>query len=109
LTLSDDIRVIIIKIADRLHNMRTLGSMPQHKQMKIASETIYLFAPLAHRLGLYNIKIELEELSLKYRFPDEYAEIAEKLAQTNAQRTAFIERFNAPIIKKLHSNGISFE
>ncbi|MEG2755833.1 MAG: HD domain-containing protein, partial [Mucinivorans sp.] len=69
LTLSDDIRVIIIKIADRLHNMRTLGSMPQHKQMKIASETIYLFAPLAHRLGLYNIKIELEELSLKYRFP----------------------------------------
>lgn len=75
LTLSDDVRVILIKIADRLHNMRTLGSMPPHKQMKITSETIYLFAPLAHRLGLYAIKSELEDLTLKYRFPEEYRQI----------------------------------
>lgn len=109
LTLSDDIRVIIIKIADRLHNMRTLGSMPQHKQMKIASETIYLFAPLAHRLGLYAIKTELEDLSLKYRFPEEYAEIAEKLSHTSESRSQFIERFNAPIVKKLRDNHINFE
>lgn len=109
LTLSDDVRVIIIKLADRLHNMRTLGFMPQHKQMKIASETIYLFAPLAHRLGLYNIKTELEDLSLKYRFPEEYKEIADKLAQTEANRQLFIERFNEPIIEKLKQNNIYFD
>jgi len=78
LTLSDDVRVILIKIADRLHNMRTLGSMPPHKQMKITSETIYLFAPLAHRLGLYAIKSELEDLTLKYRFPEEYGRSSKK-------------------------------
>ena len=90
LTLSDDIRVCLIKSADRLHNMRTLGSMPKHKQMKIASETIYLFAPLAHRLGLYAIKTEFEDLSLKYRFPEEYNQIKQKLADTEPQRLQFI-------------------
>lgn len=109
LTLSDDVRVIIIKLADRLHNMRTLEHMPQHKQMKIAGETIYLFAPLAHRLGLYNIKTELEDLSLKYRFPEEYYEIGQKLAATEASRQEFIEKFNAPIIKKLNDNHIYFD
>lgn len=109
LTLSDDVRVIIIKLADRLHNMRTLEFMPQHKQMKIAGETIYLFAPLAHRLGLYNIKTELEDLSLKYRFPEEYKEIADKLQQTEINRLLFIERFNQPIIEKLKENNIYFE
>ena len=76
LTLSDDVRVILIKIADRLHNMRTLESMPPHKQMKITSETIYLFAPLAYRLGLFAIKSELEDLSLKYRFPEDYRHLS---------------------------------
>lgn len=108
LTLSDDVRVIIIKIADRLHNMRTLGSMLPHKQMKIASETIYLFAPLAHRLGLYGIKSELEDLSLKFRFPFEYAEIEERLEQTRASRDEFVETFEAPIIEKLQQVGIEF-
>ena len=109
LTLSDDVRVIIIKLADRLHNMRTLQHMPQHKQMKIAGETIYLFAPLAHRLGLYNIKTELEDLSLKYRFPDEYYEIEQQLVATEVSRMEFIEKFNQPIIKKLKDNNIAFE
>lgn len=109
LTLSDDIRVCLIKIADRLHNMRTLGAMPKHKQMKIASETIYLFAPLAHRLGLYTIKTEFEDLSLKYRFPDEYNQIKQKLADTELQRLQFIEKFNPPIIEKLKENNIEFE
>ena len=109
LTLSDDIRVCLIKIADRLHNMRTLGSMPKHKQMKIASETIYLFAPLAHRLGLYTIKTEFEDLSLKYRFPDEYNQIKQKLADTEPQRLQFIEKFTPPIIEKLKENDIEFE
>ncbi len=109
LTLSDDIRVCLIKIADRLHNMRTLGSMPKHKQMKIASETIYLFAPLAHRLGLYLIKTEFEDLSLKYRFADEYNQISQKLADTEVQRLQFLEKFNPPIIEKLKENNIEFE
>ncbi|MEG2866027.1 MAG: HD domain-containing protein, partial [Mucinivorans sp.] len=109
LTLSDDVRVIIIKLADRLHNMRTLGSMLPHKQMKIASETIYLFAPLANRLGLYSIKCELEDLSLKFRFPEEYAAIEEKLFSTNASRQQYIERFNHPLIQKLTHSNIKFE
>ncbi len=109
LTLSDDVRVILIKIADRLHNMRTLGSMPPHKQMKITSETIYLFAPLAYRLGLYAIKSELEDLTLKYRFPEDYKQIEAKIRETEAGRTRFIEKFNAPIIEKLRENGIDFE
>lgn len=109
LTLSDDVRVIIIKLADRLHNMRTLGSMPSHKQMKIVSETIYLFAPLAHRLGLYKIKTELEDLSLKYSFYDEYASIAKTLSETESARSEYIDKFNAPIIDVLKQNGIEFE
>ncbi|WP_300285328.1 RelA/SpoT family protein [uncultured Alistipes sp.] len=109
LTLSDDVRVILVKIADRLHNMRTLGSMPPHKQMKITSETIYLFAPLAYRLGLYAIKSELEDLTLKYRFPEDYKQIEAKIRETEAGRTRFIEKFNAPIIEKLRENGIDFE
>ncbi len=108
LTLSDDVRVILIKIADRLHNMRTLGSMPPAKQIKITGETIYLFAPLALRLGLFSIKSELEDLSLKYRFPDQYAEIEQKLGETEAGRAQFIEKFNAPIIKRLKDDGIDF-
>ena len=109
LTLSDDVRVIIIKLADRLHNMRTLASMPQHKQVKIVSETIYLFAPLAHRLGLYKIKTELEDLSLKYSFPAEYNQITAKLSETESSRSMFIDKFNAPIIERLNQNGIEYE
>ncbi len=109
LTLSDDVRVIIIKIADRLHNMRTLDSMPAHKQMKITGETIYLFAPLAHRLGLFSIKSELEDLSMRYRFPDDYRFIKEKIAVTESNRQQYIERFNAPIIELLKANNIDFE
>ena len=86
LTLSDDVRVILIKIADRLHNMRTLGAMPLNKQIKITGETIYLFAPLAYRLGLYSIKTELEDLCMKYRFPQPYAEITEKLRASESER-----------------------
>ncbi len=109
LTLSDDVRVIIIKIADRLHNMRTLGSMPPKKQTKIVSETITLFAPLAHRLGLYAIKTELEDYSLKYTYPEEYEMISNKLKSTSASRNEFVERFNAPIIEKLKENKIDFQ
>lgn len=109
LTLSDDVRVILIKIADRLHNMRTLGAMPINKQIKITSETIYLFAPLAHRLGLYSIKTELEDLCMMYRFPDQYREISDKLSRTKDQLNEYITRFNAPIIETLKRNGIDFE
>jgi GTP pyrophosphokinase len=109
LTLLDDVRVILIKIADRLHNMRTLGSMPREKQVKITSETIYLFAPLAYRLGLHAIKSELEDLSLKYRFPDQYAEIEAKLEETKKNRAELIERFDEPIIRRLKENGVDFE
>lgn len=86
LTLSEDVRVILIKIADRLHNMRTLESMREDKQLKIASETIFIYAPLAHRMGLYNIKSELEDLSLKYTKPDAYFNIEHKLTETEAER-----------------------
>ncbi|MDR0955065.1 MAG: RelA/SpoT family protein [Rikenellaceae bacterium] len=109
LTLSDDVRVILIKLADRLHNMRTLGSMPVHKQLKITSETMYLFAPLAHRLGLHSVKTELEDLSLRYRFPDEYQQIEGKLKATDASRNEYIDRFDAPIVQILRENGIDFE
>ena len=108
LTLSDDIRVILIKISDRLHNMRTLGSMPRNKQLKITSETMYLFAPLAYRLGLYAIKTELEDLSLKYMYPEQYAEIEAKLNATAAERNVFIEKFIAPIRERLTEAGIDF-
>ncbi len=109
LTLTDDVRVILVKIADRLHNMRTLGSMPHNKQIKITSETIYLFAPLAYRLGLFAIKSELEDLSMKYRYPKDYEYIVAKLEETKAGRDKFIESFNAPIIDMLERYGIKYE
>ena len=109
LTLSDDVRVILIKIADRLHNMRTLGAMPMNKQIKITGETIYLFAPLAYRLGLYSIKSELEDLCMKYRFPQQYAEITQKLQESEASRREFINKINAPIIASLNRDNINYE
>ena len=109
LTLSDDVRVILIKIADRLHNMRTLGSMLLNKQIKITGETIYLFAPLAYRLGLYSIKSELEDLCMKYRFPQQYAEITQKLHESEASRREFIDKFNAPIIAALNRDNFNYE
>ena len=109
LTLSDDVRVILIKIADRLHNMRTLGAMSMNKQIKITGETIYLFAPLAYRLGLYSIKSELEDLCMKYRFPQQYAEITQKLQESEASRREFINKFNAPIIASLNRDNINYE
>ncbi|MDE6861439.1 MAG: HD domain-containing protein, partial [Alistipes sp.] len=109
LTLSDDVRVIIIKLADRLHNMRTLGAMPLNKQIKITSETIYLFVPLAYRLGLYAIKTELEDLCMKYRFPKEYEEISHKIDDTESERQAYIERFITPIVEVLDRDNIKYE
>ena len=109
LTLSDDVRGIIIKIADRLHNMRTLGAMPHHKQIKITSETIYLFVPLAYRLGLHAIKSELEDLCMKYRFPEEYATIQRQIDDTRRERDDYIERFMAPIREVLDRNGFQYE
>ncbi|MGI9527696.1 MAG: RelA/SpoT family protein [Weeksellaceae bacterium] len=109
LTLSEDVRVIIIKIADRLHNMRTLDSMPEHKQLKIASETIYIYAPLAHRMGLYNIKSELEDLSLKYTAPEEYFNIAKKLKDTEEDRKKYIQEFTEFVSAKLDEEGLSYE
>lgn len=109
LTLAEDVRVILIKIADRLHNMRTLDSMAQHKQLKIASETIYIYAPLAHRLGLYTIKSELEDLYLRYTAPNEYYHIVEKIEQTRASRDKFIRDFVRPIRKALQTEGFHFE
>jgi len=105
LTLSDDIRVILIKLADRLHNMRTLGSMPRDKQLKISSETFYLYAPLAHRLGLHAIKSELEDLCLKYTEPEAYKDIAKKLKETKTSRESFIQNFIRPIEKDLNIMG----
>ena len=109
LTLSDDVRVILIKIADRLHNMRTLQFMPLNKQIKITGETIYLFAPLAYRLGLYPIKSELEDLCMKYRFPEEYEKISGLLAQSADKRQEYIDRFCKPIIEILDRNNIEYE
>lgn len=109
LTLSDDVRVILIKLADRLHNMRTLDSMPRDKQLKIASETSYLYAPLAHRLGLYTIKTELDDLAMKYTEPDMYRAIAQKLQQTKRERNKFINEFIDPIKDELSKQGFRFE
>ncbi len=106
LTLADDVRVILIKLADRLHNMRTMEFMARHKQLKIASETSYLYAPLAHRLGLYAIKSELEDLSMKYTDPDTYKFIARKLNEKKAEREKFIASFVAPIKEILAGEGI---
>ncbi|HCY45048.1 MAG TPA: RelA/SpoT family protein [Flavobacteriales bacterium] len=109
LTLSDDIRVILIKLADRLHNMRTLGSMPKAKQLKIASETSFMYAPLAHRLGLYKVKTELEDLSLKYQDPEVYQTIAGKLKSTKAARTRFVNQFIQPLKDELDKQGFKAE
>ena len=109
LTLSHDVRVILIKIADRLHNMRTLGYMPKDKQIKITGETIHLFAPLAYRLGLFPIKSELEDLCMKYRFPNEYAEIQRKIEDTEPERQLYINKFCAPIHAILQQNKIDYE
>ncbi len=109
LTLSDDLRVILIKIADRLHNMRTLDSMPENKKMKVAGETIFLYAPLANRLGLYAIKSELEDLSFKYRQPVIYEEISSKLRHGEKKYYSLINKFSLPIIEKLTQAGLKFE
>jgi GTP diphosphokinase / guanosine-3',5'-bis(diphosphate) 3'-diphosphatase len=109
LTLTDDPRVILIKLADRLHNMRTLDSMKREKQLKISSETVWVYAPLAHRMGLYNIKTELEDLSMKYMEPETYKDIAQKLAETKRERTRYINEFIRPIKDKLVKGGFDFE
>jgi GTP pyrophosphokinase len=109
LTLSEDVRVILIKLADRLHNMRTLDSMPRHKQLKISSETIYLYAPLAHRLGLYAIKTELEDLHLKYTDTDIYNELVNRVRQSRSARNRFIKEFVLPIDDELKAQGFGFE
>jgi len=109
LTLADDPRVILIKLADRLHNMRTLTSMRRDKQLKIASETTYIFTPLAHRLGLYEIKTELEDLALKYTQPDIYLDIVRKLKETKRERTKYINEFIKPIKEELNQQNFSFE
>lgn len=108
LTLSEDFRVILIKIADRLHNMRTLESMRPDKQKKIASETVYIYAPLAHRLGFYNIKSELEDLSLKYNNPEVYNEIISKLQIASGEREKYVEEFKKEVSEKLKEEGLNF-
>ena len=108
LTLSEDFRVILIKIADRLHNMRTLESMRDDKQKKIASETVYIYAPLAHRLGLYNIKSELEDLSLKYNNPDIYYDIANKLELAKENREKYVEEFKKEVSEQLKEEHLNF-
>ncbi len=109
LTLTDDPRVILIKLADRLHNMRTLDSMKREKQLKISSETVWVYAPLAHRMGLYNIKTEMEDLSMKYMEPEAYKEIAQKLAETKRERSRYINEFIKPLKDKLTAGGFDFE
>ncbi len=108
LTLSDDVRVILIKLADRLNNMRTLQSMPRHKQLKISSETMYLYAPLAHRLGLYAIKSELEDLFLKYTETEIYQDIVNKIQQSKSLRNRFIRKFIQPIDEELKKQGFKY-
>jgi len=109
LTLSDDVRVILIKLADRLHNMRTLDSLPPNKQIKVSGETVYLYAPLAHRLGLYAIKTELEDLSLKYRYPKIYQDLVTKVKDNEKKRQTMINTFALPIIIKLENAGFHFD
>jgi len=108
MTLSDDVRVTLIKLADRLHNMRTLDSMAPHKQLKIAAETLYIFAPLAHRLGLYAIKSELEDLSLKYKHPDAYNQIQFRLENQREKRDYLVTEFIRPIEEQLKREGVDF-
>ena len=108
LTMAEDIRVILIKMADRLHNMRTLGSMLPSKQYKIAGETLYIYAPLAHRLGLFAIKTELEDLSFKYQHPEQYKEIRQKIEETEVSRDTMFKNFSAPIRQKLDNMGLTY-
>ena len=108
LTLNDDVRVIIIKIADRYHNMLTMDSMPEHKQVKIASETLYIYAPLAHRIGLYNIKTELEDLSLKYTEPEVYNSIKDKIEDSKEEQQAYINAFSDTIDNSLKQEGLNY-
>ncbi|AVI49775.1 RelA/SpoT family protein [Pukyongia salina] len=109
LTLNEDIRVIIIKIADRLHNMQTMDSMPEQKQVKIASETLYIYAPLAHRIGLYNIKTELEDLGLKYTEPEVYNDILSKIKESKEQQDAYINDFTKVIKDSLDAEKLKYE
>lgn len=109
MTMADDLRVIIIKLADRLHNMRTLESMPENKQLKIAGETLFIYSPLAHRLGLYTIKSELEDLCLKYLHPNDYKIIAERIKATEKKRLTYINRFALPITSKLNEEGFNYD
>jgi len=109
LTLSDDVRVILIKLADRLHNMRTLDALTPEKQLKISSETIYLYAPLAHRLGLHAIKSELEDLALKYTEPGVYESISRKLRESAKERNRFVNKFIQPIKSDLTEKGFRFD
>ena len=109
LTMSDDIRVILIKICDRLHNMRTLASQPPNKQYKIAGETLYIYAPLAHRLGLNKIKNELEDLSFRYEHPEEYASIKKKIADTEEKRKKLFDDFTAPIREAIDKLGLHYD
>lgn len=109
LTLTDDPRVILIKLSDRLHNMRTLDSMKREKQLKISSETVYVYAPLAHRMGLYSIKTEMEDLAMKYMEPDTYRYIAQKLSDTKRERNKYINDFIRPLKEKLEKAGFDFE
>ncbi|WP_298480377.1 RelA/SpoT family protein [uncultured Maribacter sp.] len=108
LTLNDDVRVIIIKIADRYHNMLTMDSMPEHKQVKIASETLYIYAPLAHRIGLYNIKTELEDLSLKYTEPNVYQDIKSEIEDSKEDNQAYIDAFSGVIDNSLEKEGLNY-
>lgn len=109
LTLNDDVRVIIIKIADRLHNMQTMDAMRPDKQVKIASETLYIYAPLAHRIGLYNIKTELEDLGLKYTEPEVYRDILEKIKESKEEQDAYIKKFSGRIEEGLQKEGLDYE
>ena len=108
LTLNDDVRVILIKIADRLHNMQTMGSMPDYKQVKIASETLYIYAPLAHRLGLYNIKTKLEDLGLKYTEPTIYEDIVSKIKETKEEQDDYIKLVSNVLKKTLNEEGVDY-
>ncbi|MBT6161149.1 MAG: bifunctional (p)ppGpp synthetase/guanosine-3',5'-bis(diphosphate) 3'-pyrophosphohydrolase, partial [Flavobacteriaceae bacterium] len=108
LTLNDDIRVIIIKIADRLHNMQTMDAMPEYKQVKIASETLYIYAPLAHRIGMYNVKTELEDLSLKYTEPQRYQSIKDKIEESKEEQEAYIKSFSDFLSKALKKERLNY-
>ena len=108
LTLNEDVRVIIIKIADRLHNMQTMDAMRPDKQVKIASETLYIYAPLAHRIGLYNIKTELEDLGLKYTEPEVYNDLLGKMQESKEEQDAYIQAFSKVIEKSLNKEKLTY-